>query len=397
MADTGIVTGAQLADQSVNIKKLLSRLSRSLPLEYVRCQQSSSTTYDFTHPRRGLAIIISNGKFLSQEPRPYADAEIFNMQKLFKKLCFDVLSFQDLTKKQMLSVLQDAAKLKEFHHQSDCFACVIGSHGAEISSGLNNHSALNTKKHVIYGTDDHVDTNRLTDLFSDSNCPGLRHKPKLFFIQACRKDSTAPPESGLDIGIDINITSGQPPTSTHPHIFALYEPRGTPTLSRHDRLGSVNKVETVEFGREFDSSEKDTEAAFKDNTNIIKNETPSSQAEMSPISPTENSTSLSSPEGNEMNPISPKENSTSLSSPEGNGMSPTLQDSTAECLTSTKDTTSITSPKDIDTKPTDHLEFRNALSRFLHLNPSIDEQVSPVCRPNFMIMYSSPQGGRMEG
>ena len=63
---------------------------------------------------------------------------------------------------------------KEIDHEKyDAFVLIVMSHGGD--------------RDVIYGVENRVV--RVEDLmseFTEANCPGLRGKPKLFFIQTCR-------------------------------------------------------------------------------------------------------------------------------------------------------------------------------------------------------------------
>jgi hypothetical protein len=59
--------------------------------------------YDFSNRYRGLAVIISNGKFKSSLPRLYCDDELRMMKETFgsKVLKFTVVLFKDLKAEQM--------------------------------------------------------------------------------------------------------------------------------------------------------------------------------------------------------------------------------------------------------------------------------------------------------
>ncbi|XP_033735087.1 uncharacterized protein LOC117323762 [Pecten maximus] len=450
MAEPDIVKGPHLSD--AQIKTLFSRLTASLSREHVRANKT--TNYDFTHPRRGMAIVISNEKFQLHGPRPYADVDITKMWKMFRKLHFDVLTFKDLTKDQILLVLENAAKQTDYHHQSDCFACVIGSHGEEK---FLKYSSPHKREHVIYGTDKHVSTNKLTGLFSDSQCPGLRNKPKLFFIQACRNYSSPsrPNESGFDFGIDVNITSCQSPT--HPPVFALFEPRGTPKRGAGPSHGSVNVQEASKTAGnicELNENKGGKDTGFSESTNVIRNKISPMKDEMGLSLPKDKEMSPTSTKGNEMSQTLPTDKEMSQTLPTDKAMSQTLPTDKAmsqilltdkamsqtlptdkamsqilptdkamsqsvqkinEMIqTSTKDkgmiktedntinptskNKEVTDVKESFTQQTvDDVEFGStrptfSLSKMLNFNTSIDEQLSPICRPNFMIMYSSPEG-----
>lgn len=66
------------------------------------------------------------------------------------------------------SVLVLSAAAQYDHHNSDCFACVVLSHG---ESGY------------VYATDEIIPLSSIFEPFREKNCPGLQGKPKLFFIQ----------------------------------------------------------------------------------------------------------------------------------------------------------------------------------------------------------------------
>ena len=72
------------------------------------------------------------------------------------------------------------ADFAETHKESDCFACVVATHGEEMP--LDKENDVRIRKHVIIGTDGmSVQTKELVEMFD--NCEELRGKPKLFFIQ----------------------------------------------------------------------------------------------------------------------------------------------------------------------------------------------------------------------
>lgn len=70
--------------------------------------------------------------------------------------------------------------------ESDCFACVISSHGMEgkVSPVHPQVEKPFIKiEHFTYTRDGVVRTNELLELFNDRNCRHLKGKPKMFFIQ----------------------------------------------------------------------------------------------------------------------------------------------------------------------------------------------------------------------
>lgn len=68
---------------------------------------------------------------------------------------------------------------KEEHKDVDSTVVVIMSHGASGDK--------------CYGSDgEHVDYADIIDMFNNCNCPNLKDKPKMFFIQACRGGKNQP-------------------------------------------------------------------------------------------------------------------------------------------------------------------------------------------------------------
>ena len=73
---------------------------------------------------------------------------------------------------------------KEDHSDSDCFVLAMSSHGDQLME--DEKSARLTKKvreDVVFCTDFYMTTRQLVLHFSDTNCPTLAGKPRLFFLQ----------------------------------------------------------------------------------------------------------------------------------------------------------------------------------------------------------------------
>lgn len=71
--------------------------------------------YNFRHEVRGIAVVISNGSFKSDngskmEPRTYAEIELRKMNKMLAGLGYIVMSFKDLTAQQMYEVIRTGKK-----------------------------------------------------------------------------------------------------------------------------------------------------------------------------------------------------------------------------------------------------------------------------------------------
>ena len=134
---------------------------------------------------RGLCVLINNLNFHNKaENRNGSQFDERGLKGLFSELLFTVSVLNDLNHDKMRKAAVDFA-LKD-HTQFDAFVFVVMSHGGE--------------RDVIYGVDGR--TIRVEDLMSEfkaTNCPTLRNKPKLFFIQTCRgssKDETFSATSG---------------------------------------------------------------------------------------------------------------------------------------------------------------------------------------------------------
>ncbi|VDI42958.1 Hypothetical predicted protein [Mytilus galloprovincialis] len=156
--------------------------------------------YECNKRYKGLAIIISNENFKTLTCRKYCDDEIRLMQETFGKcLKFTVITFKDLKAKQINLVLKIACKQTEFHQQSDCFACVLASHGTEKPRTMKT-SGVYYRDHCICGVDeDTVTTKSIIETITGTEA--LQDKPKMLFVQACRMkmDETAI-ESCIDQG-----------------------------------------------------------------------------------------------------------------------------------------------------------------------------------------------------
>lgn len=140
---------------------------------------------------KGLALVITN--FLKgPHIRGGADNDRKYMKESFERLGFGVICHEDVTKPQLTKLLEEYSKKTDL----SCFAFAISSHGFEMEKkdenakqkkrGKEKHE-IKTKHHAIQMFDGKfVFTHDILDCFSDTKCPGLRNKPKIFLIQACR-------------------------------------------------------------------------------------------------------------------------------------------------------------------------------------------------------------------
>ncbi|CAL1543593.1 unnamed protein product [Lymnaea stagnalis] len=177
----------------------------SAPAPYKSKDQNHENTdiYNFNYPKRGLAIIINNEDFsktkdFSDRPGSSRDAE--TLYDTFTRLSFDVVTYRDLTAKQMQALLQLATK-KYDHSNADCFVCTVLTHGDQTWVEREyKRTRIKERRDLLFGVDgEAVPTKLVIESFNDDNCPGLAGKPRLFFFQACRGTK-------LDDGLDINVT-----------------------------------------------------------------------------------------------------------------------------------------------------------------------------------------------
>ena len=122
--------------------------------------------------QRGMCVIINNINFRNKTwYRKGATVDERELKNLFEDLFFTVVVRNDLKWDEMRKVA--AGYAAKNHREFDAFVLVVMSHGGD--------------RDVIYGVEGRTTT--VEDLmceFNAANCPTLRDKPKLFFIQTCR-------------------------------------------------------------------------------------------------------------------------------------------------------------------------------------------------------------------
>ncbi|GFR64773.1 caspase-3-like [Elysia marginata] len=148
---------------------------------------ADSNIYDFSYPKRGLAVIINNENFSSSsdfDDRPGSSYDASALYHSFSHLGFDVLLYSNLSAWKMVEVLR-AAALDYDHVNADCFACSILTHGDQTWSDREyDRMGVTVRQDLLFGVDGKaVATRSVVDLFSDRATPGLEGKPRLFFLQ----------------------------------------------------------------------------------------------------------------------------------------------------------------------------------------------------------------------
>ena len=124
------------------------------------------------HFHRGKAIIFNHQYFdesLGLNDRMGSDVDTNNLKLILTNLEFEVKVYNDKSYNKIKNILEKLSK--EDHSNSDCILLVVLSHG---------------DSEILYAEDTVYPRSKLWRYFTDENCPTLKGKPKIFFIQACQ-------------------------------------------------------------------------------------------------------------------------------------------------------------------------------------------------------------------
>ncbi|PAA65113.1 hypothetical protein BOX15_Mlig027562g1 [Macrostomum lignano] len=132
-------------------------------------------SYTATSPQ-GFCLVINIRDYEHQtglKCRPESEADVNRVKSVFDQLDFTVRIAENLKTHQIYKMLHDYASDEAlFGH--GCFVCFLMAHGTANS---------------ILGSDgEELELRSITQTFSSSVCPGLRGKPKLFFLQTSQKE-----------------------------------------------------------------------------------------------------------------------------------------------------------------------------------------------------------------
>ncbi|KAG5684558.1 hypothetical protein PVAND_013783 [Polypedilum vanderplanki] len=142
--------------------------------------------YDMNNEHRGIAVIFNHENFeyeTFQSQRQGTHFDLDRLRETLQKLDFDVREFTDLRRDAIMKNLKKVASMN--HKNNDCLLIVILTHG-ELGK--------------IFSRDEAYDFNIIPKFFTDENCPSLKGKPKLFFVQSCRGEKR-------DFGVKMQSTS----------------------------------------------------------------------------------------------------------------------------------------------------------------------------------------------
>ncbi|KAJ8368780.1 hypothetical protein SKAU_G00088080 [Synaphobranchus kaupii] len=168
--------------EACSVSSELLLCSEQFKRELLEKDASSIYTPKEKADRKRWALLINNVKFDRKSMlRRGAEKDEESMEKLLKALDYKVEKHTDLSAQAIDETVKKFSQREE-HLQSDSTFVVIMSHG---------------KRDAICGI--HYDPVREVDLFSidnifehlnNQNCVGLRGKPKVIVIQACRGDES---------------------------------------------------------------------------------------------------------------------------------------------------------------------------------------------------------------
>ncbi|KAA0716129.1 Caspase-8 [Triplophysa tibetana] len=157
-------------DQSLRLD--ITSVNESESLNVSVTEHPEILQYEMKGDRRGICLIFNNCNFSGGGHRMREGTEIDkeSLKSVFQWLGFEVRIEQDCDRRRMLDVLKDLSR--HDHTQEDCVVCCVLSHG-DIDA-------------VIATDGQRVTFRELMEPLCPPQCHSLIHKPKLFFIQACR-------------------------------------------------------------------------------------------------------------------------------------------------------------------------------------------------------------------
>jgi len=168
--------------------------------------------YDMNNEKRGKALIINIKKYVNNthREREWSIRDVENLTNTLTNLDFDIKICQNPTKEQLESVMQEQATLD--HRNSDCFLCVIMSHG--------------NQENIVTSDNEEISFEQI--MAPIKTCDSLVNKPKLFFIQACRGEN------------DAEFSSSKPRSSSAQSISSNRGVGALNNMSDHDKNTTSN-------------------------------------------------------------------------------------------------------------------------------------------------------------
>jgi len=129
--------------------------------------------YKMDHPKRGIALVINiktyNPNPHKLEERKWSEKDVENLKTTLEYLEFDLKFCENLKANEIRDEIKRISKLD--HTNSDCFLCVVMSHGIDDK--------------IVASDSEEISLNEIMQPIK-SSCKSLENKPKLFFFEACR-------------------------------------------------------------------------------------------------------------------------------------------------------------------------------------------------------------------
>ncbi|XP_061073627.1 caspase-1-like [Conger conger] len=153
--------------------------------------------------RKRMALLINNVKFDHLSERRGAEKDVENMEEQLKALDYTVETHRDLSAQDIDEAVKRFSQ-HQAHLESDSTFVVIMSHGKRDAICGIHYNPKHPQENNLFLID-----NIFTHLNTE-NCAGLRNKPKVIVIQACRggeigtvwvSDSASAPKSLEDDGM----------------------------------------------------------------------------------------------------------------------------------------------------------------------------------------------------
>ncbi|XP_061073629.1 caspase a-like [Conger conger] len=129
--------------------------------------------------RKRMALLINNVKFDHLSERRGAEKDVENMEKQLKELDYTVETHRDLSAQDINEAVKGFSQ-HQAHLESDSTFVVIMSHGKrDAICGIHYNDEDPQKKNLFL-------IDNIFKHLNTKNCAGLRNKPKVIVIQACR-------------------------------------------------------------------------------------------------------------------------------------------------------------------------------------------------------------------
>ena len=164
----------------------------------------ASENYNMNHEKRGKALVINMQTYDAPNPfklkeRVWSVRDVDNLKNTLEYLEFDFKLCQNFTKSQIEQEIKEMASSVD-HSNSDCFLCVVMSHGNEDKIVTSDNKLMSFEEIMA----------------PIKQCSSLSDKPKLFFFQACRGENEIKKHIKTRPDSSESKSSGQDITDNHP-------------------------------------------------------------------------------------------------------------------------------------------------------------------------------------